>query len=52
VNNRYQYSDKVATKFVVPWCRIVEELMIAQLVNKFPAVCGAQRFITVYTRVF
>jgi hypothetical protein len=36
---------------ITPWGRVlVEKLIVAKLVKKFPAFYGIRRFITVFTR--
>jgi hypothetical protein len=40
-------SDK--NKTPAPWSRVLEKLMVTQLVKKFPAFYGIRRFITVFT---
>jgi hypothetical protein len=32
-----------------PWSRVLEKLVVTQLVRKFPAFSGTRRFITVFT---
>jgi hypothetical protein len=33
-----------------PWCIVVENLIVTQLVKKFPAFYGPPRFITMFTK--
>ena len=45
-------SDKLLTYLLTPWCRVLlEKLTGLQLVKKFPAFYGTQRFITALTSV-
>jgi len=37
---------------VSPWSRVLEKLIVNQLVKKFPTFCGTRRFITMFTRAF
>ena len=41
----------VYTYLLTPWCRVLEKLTSLQLVKKFPAFHGTQRFITALTCV-
>jgi hypothetical protein len=44
---RFNYNTQVE---LPPWSRVVlEKLRVTQLVEKFPAFCGTQRIITVFT---
>jgi hypothetical protein len=40
-------SDRLPS---TPWSRVLEKLIVDQLVKKFPAFHGTRRFITVFTR--
>jgi hypothetical protein len=34
---------------LIPWSRVLEKLIIIQLVKKFPVFCGTQRFSIMFT---
>jgi len=38
-------------KNLIPWSRVLEKLPVTQIIKKFLAFYGIQRFITVITRV-
>ena len=44
-------SSHIHTYLLTPWCRVLEKLTGLQLVKKFPAFYGTQRFITALTSV-
>jgi len=44
-------EDDALTYLLTPWCRVLEKLTDLELVKKFPAFHGTQRFITALTSV-
>jgi hypothetical protein len=47
--NSKKHSLKQNYKKLTPWSTVLEKLTVPQLVKKFPAFYGTQRFITVFT---
>jgi hypothetical protein len=44
------YSTDMSDDQLTPQRRVLEKLILAQLVKKFIIFCGNQRFITMFTR--
>jgi len=38
------------TNHRTPWSRVLDNLIVTQLVRKFPAFYGTRRFVTVFTK--
>jgi hypothetical protein len=50
-SNACSYQIWSVTYLLIPWSRVLlEKLTGSQLVKKFPAFCGTQKFITAFTR--
>lgn len=49
LNGERGIEGKQNSKCLTPWIRGLEKLTVAQL-DKFPALCGTQTFITGFTR--
>jgi hypothetical protein len=49
----YTRCTAILFRVLTPWSRIVlEKLTVTQLVKKFPAFCGAQRFIAAFRKAY
>jgi hypothetical protein len=50
-NNNNNNNSYLVTHSLTPWCNILfEELIVTQLVKKYPLLYGTRRFITVLTK--
>jgi len=47
----YISSSRSAVQYPTAWNGNLEKLIVAQLVNKYPAFCATQTFISVFTEL-